>query len=62
MNQEIERNEMRKQISIFVPMSDWKKIRHEAARNRIPMTELCRRWMRPELERLQEGRQTSNGS
>ncbi|TWT63143.1 hypothetical protein [Rubinisphaera italica] len=60
MNQRIERNEMRKQISIFVPMSDWKKIRHEAARNRIPMTELCRRWMRPEIERLQEGQHTSN--
>ncbi|HCS51970.1 hypothetical protein [Rubinisphaera sp.] len=62
MNPEIQRSEMRKQISIFVPMSDWKKIRHEAARNRIPMTELCRRWMRPELERLQEGRQASHGN
>lgn len=44
--------EIRKQISIFVPLSDWKAIREEAARQRIPMTELCRRWMRPEMTRL----------
>jgi len=44
--------EIRKQISIFVLLSDWKAIRDEAARQRIPMTELCRRWMRPDLERL----------
>ena len=44
--------EIRKQISIFVPLSDWKAIRREAARLRIPMTELCRRWMNPELSRL----------
>ncbi len=46
----------RKQISIFVPVADWKAIRHEAARRRIPMTELCRRWLEPELNDL---RQTS---
>ena len=44
--------EIRKQISIFLPLSDWKAIRFEAARQRIPMTELCRRWMKPDLERL----------
>lgn len=44
--------EIRKQISIFVPLSDWKAIRYEAARQKIPMTELCRRWMHPDLERL----------
>ena len=44
--------ELRKQISIFVPLSDWRAIRHEAARQNIPMTELCRRWMKPELSRL----------
>lgn len=44
--------EIRKQISIFVPISDWRMIREEAARKRIPMTELCRRWMRPELTDL----------
>jgi len=46
------RREIRKQISIFVPVSDWKRIRSEAARTRIPMTELCGRWMKSELEKL----------
>jgi hypothetical protein len=44
----------RKQISIFVPVADWKAIRHEAARRRIPMTELCRRWLEPELHELRQ--------
>ncbi|MCA9075389.1 MAG: hypothetical protein KDA93_10170 [Planctomycetaceae bacterium] len=46
--------EIRKQISIFVPISDWKAIRQEAARKRIPMTELCRQWMHPSLTKLRE--------
>lgn len=44
--------ELRKQISLFVPLSEWKAIRQEAARQRIPMTELCRRWLKPELDEL----------
>ncbi|MCA8989903.1 MAG: hypothetical protein KDA78_19815, partial [Planctomycetaceae bacterium] len=44
--------EMKKQVSIFLPVSDWRALRFEAARRRIPMTELCRHWMRPELDRL----------
>lgn len=44
--------ELRKQISLFVPLSHWKAIRHEAARRNIPMTELCRQWMKPELTAL----------
>ena len=44
--------EIRKQISLFVPVSQWNVIRREAARRRIPMTELCRQWMRPELAKL----------
>lgn len=44
--------EIRKQISIFVPLSDWRLIRQEAARKRIPITELCRRWMRPDMADL----------
>jgi len=42
----------RKQISIFLPVSDWKAIRLEAARRKIPMTELCRRWMKKDMQRL----------
>lgn len=44
--------EFRKQISIFIPVSDWRAIRLEAARLRIPMTELCRRWMNDDIEQL----------
>lgn len=44
--------EIRKQISIFITLTDWKAIRQEAARRRIPMTELCRRWMSRDLQKL----------
>lgn len=44
--------EIRKQISFFLPLSDWKALRAEAARQRVPMTALCRRWIDPELDRL----------
>ncbi len=47
-------SELRKQISIFVPISDWKVIRQEAAQRHIPMTELCRQWMHSSLEQLRE--------
>ncbi len=43
---------VRKQISIFVPVSDWRALRQEAARLQIPITELCRRWMEPEMQAL----------
>ncbi len=46
--------ELRKQISIFIPVSDWRAIRLEAAQRKIPMTELCRRWLAPELARLRD--------
>ena len=46
--------ELRKQISIFVPVSDWRAIRQEAARLGIPITELCRRWMSDEMQRLRD--------
>ncbi len=48
------RSEIRKQISIFVLISDWRVLRDEAARRRIPITELCRRWIRPELQALRD--------
>ena len=44
--------ELRKQISLFVPLSDYRVIRDEAARQRIPMTQLIRKWMKPSLKRL----------
>jgi hypothetical protein len=45
-------NEFRKQISLFLPLSEWKAVRREAARKRIPMTELCRQWLKPSLDKL----------
>ena len=47
-------SELRKQISLFVPISEWRAIRHEAARRKMPITELCREWLRPELRQLLE--------
>lgn len=44
--------ETRKQVSIFLPISDWRELRKEAARQRVPMTELCRQWLQPHMERL----------
>ena len=46
--------EIQKQISIFFGLSDWKAIRAEAARLRVPITEVCRRWMRPALHSLRD--------
>jgi hypothetical protein len=45
-------SEARKQISLFVPLSDWKSIRQEAARRGVPMTELCRQWLNAGLAGL----------
>ena len=42
----------KKQISIFVRMPEYLVIRAEAARQKISMNELCRRWMQPRIDRL----------
>ena len=44
--------QVRKQISIFLPAPEWRALQDEAARRRLPVTELCRRWIRPGLDRL----------
>jgi hypothetical protein len=54
--------ELRKQISIFVPVSDWRAIRLEAARRRIPITELCRQWMRPHVVQLRRADPTEQAT
>ncbi|MGD9857606.1 MAG: hypothetical protein AB7U20_21900 [Planctomycetaceae bacterium] len=56
-------SELRKQISLFIPMTDWKMIRLEAARRGIAMTELCRQWMHHDLDRLRrrQAAETSAG-
>ncbi len=48
------RPELRKQVSLFLPLSDWQALRQEAARQQVSMMELCQRWMRPQMDRLRE--------
>ena len=45
-------SEIRKQITLFLPLSDWQAIRMEAARLKVPVTELCRMWLGPSIEEL----------
>ncbi len=45
---------LQKQISIFLPLEDWKRVRQEAARRNVPITELCRQWMSPGLRDLRQ--------
>ena len=45
-------SELHKQISIFLPLPEWRALRAEAARQGIPITELCRRWMAPHIASL----------
>lgn len=49
--------EIRKQISIFLSVSDWQMITLEAARQKIPVTQLCRKWMEPHVEKLRMNKQ-----
>ena len=42
-----------KQLSIFLPLPEWRALREEAARQGVPITELCRRWMQPHIARLE---------
>jgi hypothetical protein len=46
----------RKQVALWLSTADWLALRTAAARQHIPMTELCRRWLRPHLERLRRQR------
>lgn len=54
--------ELRKQISIFIPLPEWRALRAEAARQKIPMTELCRRWMSPGMATLSPVQEVSTAA
>lgn len=43
---------LKKQVSIFVPLEDWRLIRLEAARLKITMTQLCLRYMNKDMTKL----------
>jgi hypothetical protein len=49
-------SEIHKQISIFLPLPEWRRLREEAAQQKVPITELCRRWMAPHLAALMDRR------
>ena len=53
---------IRKQVSVFLPAGEWRTLRDEAARRRVSMAELCRRWLRPELDRAGRGPSGSHPS
>lgn len=53
---------MRKQVSFFLPLTQWVLIRNEAIRQGIPITELCRRWMSDEMRKLETSNETSSNS
>ena len=46
--------QIRKQISIYLPNSDWRALRDEASRRRISLAELCRRRLQPDVDRLRQ--------
>lgn len=54
--------EFRKQISIFVPLPIWQALRAEAARQKLPISEMCRRWIIPHLENLKPVEELSTTS
>lgn len=41
-----------KQVSLWLPLDVWQRLRSEAARQNIPLTDLCRRLMQPGLDGL----------
>lgn len=52
---------LRKQVSVFVPLHDWRLLRREAARRRIPMTSLMLEWCAPHLAELRKSATGADG-
>ena len=46
--------ELKKQVSLFLPLSRYRALRNEAARQKRPMTDLVREWIAPHIESLVE--------
>lgn len=49
---DVGKGEIVKQTATFLPLSDWKLLRLEAARQGSTMADLLRQWIEPELKRL----------
>ena len=52
-------NSLRKQVSLLVPIEDWRNLRIEAARRGVPMTELVHGWIEPQLAELRDNPETA---
>lgn len=46
--------EFRKHIALYVGMKDWTLIRREAARRRMTINDLVRRWITPHVDELRK--------
>jgi len=45
-------DELRKQVSIFLPASQWRKVRREAARRDVAITVMVAEWIKPHLDAI----------
>jgi hypothetical protein len=52
--------EFKKQVSFYLPLSEWKAIRLEAAKKRISQTELVKRWIKRDIQRLMKASTNDN--
>lgn len=45
---------LQKQVSIYLPIDQWRALRAAAVREKIPITQLCRRLMASGVEKIAE--------
>ena len=51
-------DELKKQIGLFIPRSDWKLLTIYSVKTGIPMSRLILNWIEPELKKLRERNET----
>ena len=51
-------DELKKQIGLFIPRSDWKLLTVYSVKTGIPMSRLILNWIEPELKKLRERNET----
>lgn len=54
------RKELHKTLVANVPIFDWKLVRDEAIRRKIPVTQLVYEWVRPHVDELRAQKETSD--
>ncbi len=55
-NEEVDDDVFKRQISVFLPLSDWKLLRKEAARLDTHVTKMCLKWLEPHLKKLRKAK------